>query len=112
MVAAGIIRADVAKVMGISENTLRKYYSLELDTAHTEATASMAYTVFKAGLEDWRAALKWLQMRAGWVPKQTVEVVDNTAEKDAERQSLLRRATDLLGPMGEVHNESDSESSN
>jgi hypothetical protein len=72
MAAYGIPQYDIARVLGCSAPTLRKYFGLELDTGSTEATAMVAQTLFNiavkkdGGKEAVTACIFWLKARGGW----------------------------------------------
>ena len=66
----GIPEADISRVIGISENTLRKHYAGELSSGHVRANAAVAQNLFKiatgTGREAVTASIFWLKVRAGW----------------------------------------------
>lgn len=68
MTAYGIPQLDVARVIGITEPTLRLHYRTELDTAVAEANAKMAESLFNLGTKGGNvtAAIFWLKTRARW----------------------------------------------
>ena len=76
MVAYGIPQREVAAVVGVSINTLRKHYKNEIDTAGARATTRIAETLYRRALDgSIRACTFWLERRGGdtWKLKQTVE---------------------------------------
>ena len=74
MCGFGIPELDIARSIGISDVTLRKYYRDELDNGTTKANAAVAQSLYKKALGDnsssVTAAIFWLKTRAGW--KETV----------------------------------------
>ena len=75
LASVGTPQDQIAIVIGITKNTLLKYYRKELDTAMTMANATIAQTLFKQAKNgNTAAAIFWLKCRAGWVDKQTVEM--------------------------------------
>lgn len=66
----GVRDYEIAKVIGISEPTLRKYFWQELDLGHIEATAKVAQSLFKQATDPVKpnvtAAIFWLKCRGGW----------------------------------------------
>ena len=65
--SVGVPQADICKVIGITEKTLRKYYREELDTSAINANAQVAGWLFgqcKQG--NTTAMLFWLKTRAKW----------------------------------------------
>ena len=74
LASVGIPQEDIAKIIGITKNTLIKHYRKELDTAMTMANASIAQTLFKQAKDgNTSAAIFWLKCRAGWSEKQSIE---------------------------------------
>ena len=71
MSAYGIPQEDISKVIGISVDTLAKYYREELDTATAKANAKVAETLYRqaTNVDNPRsatAAIFWLKTRGGW----------------------------------------------
>lgn len=70
MSAYGIPQDDIARVVQIDAKTLRKYYSDELATGSTKATARVAENLYRKATGDGResvtAGIFWLKTRAGW----------------------------------------------
>jgi hypothetical protein len=71
LTAMGIPDYDIAKVMQISEPTLRKYYFRELEIGHISANSKVAQTLYKTATDPSNpksvtAAIFWLKARAGW----------------------------------------------
>lgn len=66
----GVPQADIARTVGINQDTLRKYYRAELDNGETKANAAVAQSLYKKALGDKAssvtAAIFWLKTRAGW----------------------------------------------
>jgi hypothetical protein len=66
---------DIALVLGISDDTLVKYYKPELDKGRIEANAAVAGTLFeKAKQGDTSSMIFWLKTRAQWSEKNTTEL--------------------------------------
>ncbi len=67
MAAVGITQADIAKVVGVSEVTLRKHYREELDNAAIKANAQVGTWLFGACKEgNVTAQIFWAKTRMGW----------------------------------------------
>jgi hypothetical protein len=72
MAGYGIAEAEIAKVIGVALNTLRKHCALELDTGHTVAIAKVAETLYSratdrtGGSSTVTACIFWLKTRGGW----------------------------------------------
>lgn len=101
MVGLGLPVEDVAKVMSISEPTLRKYFFAEIEVGQAEANAKVAASLFRQATDPNRpnvvAAIFWLKCRAGWrekdgeVPgkKLLAQIASRTAEQGTEWADLL-----------------------
>ena len=69
-VSTGTPRDHIARLVGITQPTLRKYYKEELDLGLSKANATIAGVLFnKAKAGDSAAAMFWLKTRAGWSEK-------------------------------------------
>lgn len=74
MSAYGVPQDDIAKVLGISKNTLRKYYLDELDTAAIKANAKIAGKLYEKAMSgDSASIFFWLKTRAKWKETHAVE---------------------------------------
>ena len=66
----GTTQADIARVLGIDEKTLRKYYRDELDLAKAKANATIGGALFnRAKSGDTSAMIFWMKTQAGWREK-------------------------------------------
>jgi hypothetical protein len=96
MGAMGIPDYDIAKVIGVSVPTLRKYFRSELDTGHIEANAKVAQSLFKQATGEKpnvTAAIFWLKARAGWRDgSRPMHEEDETPGKKAQAQQAARTA--------------------
>ncbi len=68
MTGYGIKQDDVARVIGISDVTLRKHFAAELDGAIAEANAAVAQSLFQMATKGKQvaAAIFWMKARGGW----------------------------------------------
>lgn len=70
LAAIGTPQEQIARVLDISEPTLRKYYRDELDCGGATARATVAGALFDkatgGGPGSVTAAIFWLKARAGW----------------------------------------------
>jgi len=74
--AFGVSQEDICKVIGVSINTLYKYYREELDTAATKAIGQVAQSLFKQAMAgNVTAQIFFLKTRAGWREKSDLNVV-------------------------------------
>ena len=77
MVSYGIPQLDIARVVGIDDDTLRKHFREEIDTGAARANARVAAFLFEQatgqrgdGSPAVTSAIFWLKTRARW--KETV----------------------------------------
>lgn len=76
--SVGTRHEDIATVLGISADTLTKYYKEELDKGRIEANASVAETLFKQAKEgNTTAMIFWLKSRAKWKESTQHEISGN-----------------------------------
>jgi hypothetical protein len=74
----GTRHEDIATVLGISADTLTKYYHDELAKGRIEANASVAETLFKQAKEgNTTAMIFWLKSRAKWKESTQHEISGN-----------------------------------
>lgn len=71
LVAYGLRQPEIAAVIGVSEDTLKKHYEHELEYGKAKATAIAAHRLFDIatrgeGRESVTALIFWLKTRAGW----------------------------------------------
>jgi hypothetical protein len=70
MAGIGLTHDQIGKVLGISDETLRKYYSQELDTAESLMNAQVAQNLSSIATSKQNgsvaAAIFWMKTRAGW----------------------------------------------
>ncbi len=102
MSGMGIPDYDIAKVIGISGPTMRKYYMAELETGHIEANAQVAQSLFKQATNKDKpnvsAAIFWLKCRAEWREdgkeemgkKEAREVLSKVADRGTDWEGLLQ----------------------
>jgi len=70
----------IAKIMGISNATLNKYYSHNLLVGKEKRTARVAGVAYEMAVSGESPSMTtfWLKTQAGWSPKHTVVVEDRT----------------------------------
>jgi DNA-binding XRE family transcriptional regulator len=70
MAGIGLTQDQIAKIIGVSDETLRKYYSSELDTATSMMNAQVAQNLFRIatskGAGAVASAIFWMKTRGGW----------------------------------------------
>jgi len=75
LAAVGVRHEDIAAKLGISADTLTKYYRQELDDGRVDANAQVAKSLYeqaKAG--NTTAMIFWLKTRAGWKETNVTEL--------------------------------------
>lgn len=99
----GVTQDEIGRFLGVSDDTLRKYYSLEIDRAKTDRNAEVAAFLFRsangstlsegASYSDClKAAMFWLKTRAQW--RETQHLDHTTNGNDMPQQILIRAADD------------------
>jgi hypothetical protein len=74
MSGCGIPQMQIAPTIGISDETLRKYYRRELDRGAIEANAKVAEALFRQAIGgNTAAAIWWTKCRMGWRERSGVE---------------------------------------
>ena len=78
MVTIGLDQHTIAKVMGISNATLTKYFSHNLLVGREKRTARVAGVAYEMAVSGESPSMTtfWLKTQAGWSPKHTVVVED------------------------------------
>lgn len=70
MAAYGVPEEAIARVLGISDRTLRKYFKETLATAHIKANSAVAQSLYRKAIGDGpqsvTAAIFWAKTRMGW----------------------------------------------
>lgn len=65
--AVGISHDDIARVVGIDADTLKKHYRKELDTAATKANGAVGGALYNKCMSgDTVALIWWTKARMGW----------------------------------------------
>lgn len=86
LAAVGTPQKDIGTVLGINEDTLRKYFREELDTGSIRATASVAGKLYeKAIAGDTTCMIFWMKTRGGWREKSDVELSGEIGVRRVER---------------------------
>jgi hypothetical protein len=107
LVGMGLTHDQIAKVMDISDETLRKHFRHELDTGSAKMNAKVAQNLFhiatSKGTGSVAAAIFWMKTRAGWREKDRLEItganggpiktegtIIDSAQLSAEHRAALR----------------------
>jgi hypothetical protein len=98
MSSHGIPELDIARVIGISHPTLRKWYLTELQTGHIKANSMVAQSLYQkatgSGQGAVTACIFWLKCRAGWVEPKPWD------EPQLGRKELQQQAAATAGGIG------------
>jgi hypothetical protein len=98
MAAYGIPELDIARVIGISHPTLRKWYLTELQTGHIKANSMVAQSLYQKAMGSGQGAVTacifWLKCRAGWVEPKPWD------EPQIGRKELQQQAAATAGGVG------------
>lgn len=93
----GVISEDIAAVIGISEPTMRKYFSAELKVGFIQANAQVAQSLYKQATDKDKpnviAAIFWLKTRAGWKEAKDVEL----GKKEEKQEAAQKASTGKFG---------------
>lgn len=92
LAAVGITQPEIARYIGIHDQTLRLHYRDELDLGVIEANAAVAKMLHRQAVKEGNttAAIFWAKCRMGWKETSRVEV-DDVGSKEA-RDAALRAA--------------------
>jgi hypothetical protein len=80
MVCIGLDQHTIAKIMGISNRTLTKYYKHNLSIGREKRTARVAGVAYEMAISGESPSMTtfWLKTQAGWSPKHHIVVEDKT----------------------------------
>lgn len=80
----------IARVIGIGEDTLRKYYSDDLSLGEAQATAKVAQTLYsKAVKGDTASCIFWLKARAKWSERVQTQQLGADGQPIDPRQTFV-----------------------
>lgn len=100
----GTPQPTLAKVLGMSTETLTKYYREELDTAKAQANAMIAGRLYKKAMDgDTTAMIFWLKTQARWR-----ETIDISNEDGSLQQAPIQQA--VLIALNKMQDLEDAES--
>lgn len=95
MAGYGIPVAQVARVIGVGETTLRKYYRDEIELGATKANARVIESLFRKATGDGQgavtAAIFWAKIRCGW-KETTVNEHSHTLMTKEQRDAAVAAA--------------------
>lgn len=107
MVCIGLDQHTIAKIMGISNATLNKYYSHNLTVGKEKRTARVAGVAYEMAVSGESPSMTtfWLKTQAGWSPKHHVVVEDRQFDIQwASDEADIADANQILRDKeGKVH---------
>lgn len=78
LAAVGVRHEDIAAKLGISTDTLTKYYRQELADGRVDANAQVAKSLYEQAKNgNTTAMIFWLKTRAGWKETSVTELSGN-----------------------------------
>jgi len=98
----GTPQPTLAKILGMSTETLTKYYREELDTAKAQANASIAGRLYKKAMDgDTTAMIFWLKTQAKW--RETIDISneDGSLQQAPIQQAVLIALNKIQDAEGE-----------
>ena len=99
MVTIGLDQHTIAKIMGVSNATLTKYFAHNLLVGKDKRTARVAGVAYEMAVSGESPSMTtfWLKTQAGWSPKHTVVVEDRTFDiKWAQDAADIADANQIL----------------
>ena len=107
MVCIGLDQHTIAKIMGISNATLNKYYSHNLTVGKEKRTARVAGVAYEMAVSGESPSMTtfWLKTQAGWSPKHHVVVEDKNFDITwASDEADIADANQILkNKEGKIH---------
>ena len=107
MVCIGLDQHTIAKIMGISNATLTKYYSHNLTVGKEKRTARVAGVAYEMAVSGESPSMTtfWLKTQAGWSPKHHVVVEDKNFDITwASDEADIADANQILkNKEGKIH---------
>jgi len=107
MVCIGLDQHTIAKIMGISNATLTKYYSHNLTVGKEKRTARVAGVAYEMAVSGESPSMTtfWLKTQAGWSPKHHVVVEDRQFDIQwASDEADIADANQILkNKEGKIH---------
>ncbi len=98
----GTPQPTLAKILGMSTETMTKYYREELDTAKAQANASIAGRLYKKAMDgDTTAMIFWLKTQAKW--RETIDISneDGSLQQAPIQQAVLIALNKIQDAEGE-----------
>lgn len=93
MAGIGLRHDEIAKIIGISDETLRKYYKSELESAKSMLNAQVASNLFRIATGSDKAAVTaaifWMKTRAGWKETINLENADGSLKPEPVQVAVM-----------------------
>lgn len=94
MAGHGIAENDIARMLGISDSAMQKWYRNELDKGRIMANSAVAQSLFEKAIGNApgsvAACIFWLKVRAKWAEPRFQDVVPG-------RKEIAQKAADTAG---------------
>ena len=104
----GVPQKDIAKYLGVGEQTLTKYYGDILNKAGIQKNLEVANTLYQKALTGGnQSMIFWLKTRAGWQEKTQVEITTNISITQALEQAQQRLENWIEGETERIEGETE-----
>lgn len=104
LVACGIPQEEIAKLIGVTVDTMAKHYREEMDLGLAKANAQVARNLFRMatgnGREALGAACFWLKTRGGWRETMNHHHEGKLAVSHSAEEDILGKLARLAGEAG------------
>lgn len=95
MAAMGFVGTEIARVMGVTVKTLRKYCRDDLDTAASKAVAAVALSLYKQATDPTKpnvvAGIFFLKAKGGWRDSDAKGLLEAAEGKKAARNAAAAK---------------------
>lgn len=112
MTGYGIPVTEIARVIGVCENTLRKYYGDEVAVGATKANAKVIESLFRKATGEGQgsvaAAIFWAKTRCGWKEMAVTEVSGPDGAPIDSGEAARNRITVLIQRFSDRSSEADA----
>lgn len=107
MVCIGLDQHTIAKIMGISNATLNKYYAHNLTVGKEKRTARVAGVAYEMAVSGESPSMTtfWLKTQAGWSPKNHIVIEDRQFDIQwaADEADIADANQVLRNKEGKIH---------
>lgn len=102
MAGIGLRHDEIAKIIGTSDETLRKYYKKELESAKSVLNMQVANNLFRIATSAEKgavsAAIFWMKTRAGW--RETIDISNEDGSLKPEPVQIA-----VMAALKKVHDD-------